>query len=115
MKSLVRRGADVLVTDHKGKTALHRAAQAGFVEVIGYLIAEGAYVEAGDNKGETPLFDAVRKGRLEAVRALCAAGARVGHENRLGQSALVLANRARTVTKADVVEVLEAAESQPGA
>ena len=110
VKSLVARGADVRVTDHKGKTALHRAAQAGFVEIITYLIAEGASIEAADNKEETPLFDAVRHSRLSAVQLLCAKGARAVHQNRLGQTAMDLANRSPKASKPDIIRALLDAE-----
>lgn len=47
------------VRDYKGKTALHRACQAGFVEITQLLIAQGANLESKSDEGETPIFDAV--------------------------------------------------------
>ncbi len=92
---LLKRGCDVDVRDHKGKTALHRAAQAGFRQCADVLLRAGAMIDAADDKGETPLFDAVRAGRRHMVRHLLAAGANPAHGNRLGQTAAVLAGRSR--------------------
>ncbi len=49
-------GASVNAVDHKGKTGLHRAAQAGHVRIMHLLINNGATVDQQDNKGEIPLF-----------------------------------------------------------
>lgn len=92
---LLGRGADVHVRDHKGKTALHRASQANFLQCADVLLAAGASIDAADEKGETPLFDAVRAGRRDMVRHLLEAGADRTHGNRLGQTAALLAGRSR--------------------
>ena len=90
-------GADVNFQDHKGKTALHRAAKAGFIETIEILLDSGASVELADAKGETALFDAVRstikdrEKRTLAIRTLLKAGADVRAENRRGQTPLSVA------------------------
>ena len=54
VKRLLRLGADVNHQDHKGKTALHRAAKAGFTEALAILLAHGATVVIEDQNGETP-------------------------------------------------------------
>ncbi|MGI9519751.1 MAG: ankyrin repeat domain-containing protein, partial [Pirellulaceae bacterium] len=55
---LIQRGHDVCVRDYKGKTALHRASQAGFLNISKLLLENGADIEARSHDGETPLFDA---------------------------------------------------------
>ncbi|QMU59688.1 MAG: hypothetical protein GKR98_16790 [Boseongicola sp.] len=85
VRDLLAQGAEVNIRDHKGKTALHRAAQAGFLSTIAVLIETGANLEATDVKGETPLFDAIRAGRALVVENLLYRGANAAHENNLGQ------------------------------
>ncbi|MEM7363098.1 MAG: ankyrin repeat domain-containing protein [Pseudomonadota bacterium] len=68
-------GANVNAVDHKGKTGLHRAAQAGHVRIMNLLITNGATIDQQDHKGETPLFEAIKVGRLDAVQLLVDAGA----------------------------------------
>lgn len=97
VKRLLSVGADVNFQDHKGKTALHRAAKAGFIETIKILLDSGASVELTDTKSETPLFDAVRSTikdrdkRTLAIKTLLKAGADARAENRRGQTPLSLA------------------------
>lgn len=87
VKELLAAGANVNHHDHKGKTALHRAAKAGFEKTMEILLAHGAKVDAVDLKGETPLFDTVRstikdtRKRNRAIRLLIQHGAKPDHEN----------------------------------
>ena len=53
--------------DRGGRTALHRAADAGHPNVVRLLVAKGAEVNTEDKYGWTPLHVAAR-GRAEAVR-----------------------------------------------
>ena len=78
IQALLELGADVNVRDYKGKTALHRAATAGFLASMEVLLAHGADIDAADSSGETPLFDAIRAGRAGGGRV--AAGARTTTE-----------------------------------
>ena len=103
---LLGRGADVHVRDHKGKTALHRASQANFLQCADVLLAAGASIEATDDRGETPLFDAVRAGRRDMVRHLLEAGADRTHGNRLGQTAALLAGRSQKAQAEAICELL---------
>ncbi|MCG8340444.1 MAG: ankyrin repeat domain-containing protein, partial [Cytophagales bacterium] len=47
--------ADVNVSDSKGKSALHCAAERGHKELAAYLTEQGAAVDTADNDGNTPL------------------------------------------------------------
>ena len=106
IQALLELGADVNVRDYKGKTALHRAATAGFLGSMEVLLANGADIEAADKKGETPLFDAVRAGRVEAVVLLLERGADAGAENKRGVSVVSLAKRMRKQGAAEIVRML---------
>ena len=93
--AVLDKGANINITDHKGKTALHRAAQAGFQEITQVLIERGAKLDAQDDDGETPLFDAVKAGRAVTVRLLLEHGASRTAENRRGKTALDIATATR--------------------
>ncbi|MFA3921041.1 ankyrin repeat domain-containing protein [Ruegeria hyattellae] len=98
IQRLLRRGADVAVRDHKGKTALHRAAQANFTIAIQALFDAGADLDATDTKGETPLYDAIRAGREESAALLIELGADTAARNNLGQSVSLIAERSKKPT-----------------
>ena len=106
-------GADVNHQDHKGKTALHRAAKAGFIETMQLLLKHGATVDVPDKNGETALFDVVRSTirkvdrKKEAVRVLLKAGASVVHENRRGQTAVFVAEQGGRGEMLAVVKLLK--------
>ncbi len=105
-------GADVNYQDQKGKTALHRAAKAGFVEVMDLLLSAGAKVDVPDKVGETALFDVVRSTikdankKQNALRILLKAGADRTHVNRRGQDALILAKKSRKADAKDLYRIL---------
>ena len=72
VRDLLDRGADVNVRNHKGQTALHCAAKAGFTDVVALLLDRGADLNATDDDGRTPLAAALRstvrdKARIAAV------------------------------------------------
>ncbi len=50
----------------KGRTALHYAAAAGFLQVMAVLLDHGADYRLRDHQGETPLALARRYGRIAA-------------------------------------------------
>jgi ankyrin repeat protein len=54
----------------QGRTALHYAAAAGFVQVMAILLEHGADFQIKDQQGETPLALAKRYGRERAVELL---------------------------------------------
>lgn len=105
VKLLLKRGYDVNFQDHKGKTALHRAAKAGFVETVEILLRNRASVKLVDKDGETPLFDAVRStiknttNKLETIRILLNANSNPKHENRKHQTPISLAQNGKTASK----------------
>ena len=106
IQALLELGADVNVCDYKGKTALHRAATAGFLGSMEVLLVNGADIEAADKKGETPLFDAVRAGRVEAVALLLERGADAIAENKRGTSVLSTAKRMRNQDAPEITAML---------
>jgi truncated hemoglobin YjbI/ankyrin repeat protein len=79
-KALLRYGADTAAR-YKGRTALHCAAKAGFVNVVKALIEHGADVNALSDRGQTPLDEVEDAGKSvdrEPVRRLLIAhGARL--------------------------------------
>ncbi|MEO7908978.1 MAG: ankyrin repeat domain-containing protein, partial [Roseiflexaceae bacterium] len=78
-RSLLRYGADTAAR-YKGRTAVHCAAKAGFVDVVEAVIAHGGDVNARDDRGHTPLDEVEDAGRsidtAPIQRLLIAHGAR---------------------------------------
>jgi ankyrin repeat protein len=109
VRPLLDRGAPVDIRDYKGKTALHRAAKAGFQKITRLLIERGADLEAVDQDGETPIFEAVRHGRLEATRLLLEHGASPHVENGKGTTLEGVAARARKNQANEVRDVVRQA------
>ncbi|KAG5180966.1 ankyrin repeat-containing domain protein [Tribonema minus] len=68
-------GADVNALGANDRTALHRAAGAGQLEVLQYLLKAGAALEALDRYSRTPLFWAAIGGQTQCLEELLAAGA----------------------------------------
>ena len=109
---LLELGADINVRNHKGQTALHCAAKAGFLKVIHLLIEKGATIDAPDNKGETALFEAIRstikngEKQRAALEALLVKGADPNVKNRKGQTPLQVAQQMRRADAGKIVELL---------
>jgi ankyrin repeat protein len=76
IKLLLEYHAPVNAVGLKGRTALHYAAAAGFVEVLTILLDHGADFTLRDEQGETPLRLARRYKRTAAVDLLEKRGAR---------------------------------------
>jgi ankyrin repeat protein len=74
-RALLRYGADVTAL-YKGRTALHCAAKAGFINVAEALIEYGSDVNALNERGQTPLDEVADAAREPMRRLLIAHGAR---------------------------------------
>ena len=76
VRSLLRGGADVNLSQGDGMTALHWAARRGDGELAEILIYAGASLDAGTRIGRyTPLHVATREGKAGVVEILLEAGA----------------------------------------
>ena len=76
VRSLLRDGADVNAAQGDGMTALHWAAEAGSVELVGMLLYAGAHVQGVTRLGDyTPLHLASQAGRDGVIVQLLGAGA----------------------------------------
>ncbi len=93
VKKLLDRGANVNITDHKEKTPLHRAAQAGFIDITKLLLKSGASLETPDATGATPLFEAAFYGREETLELLIKKKANLEHTDKRGETPLFAAAR----------------------
>ena len=71
-KTLVEKGAEVNVTDTKGRTELMWASCKGHLAVVEALLAAGADVNARSHDGLTALMLVTRRGNAAVVRALLA-------------------------------------------
>ncbi len=93
--------ADVRTRDSLGRTALHRAAEAGDVQLARKLLDSGAEVNAqvrsdeefSSDWGNTPLHLATLNGRLEVVQLLLERGAQVNAGNDRGATVLHVSAR----------------------
>ncbi len=109
---LLELGADINVQNHKGQTALHCAAKAGFLKVIHLLIEKGVTIDAVDNKGETALFEAIRstiksgEKQRTAIEALLVEGADPNVKNSRGQTPLQVAQQLRRADAWKIVALL---------
>ena len=89
VQELLNQKANINIRDYKGKTGLHRAAQAGFTKITSLLLKHKADTEAEDNKQGTPIFDAAFYGRHDVLKILLKGGANREHVNYRGDTALV--------------------------
>ena len=101
VRTLIEAGADVNVRNHKGQSALHCAAKAGFVDIVALLLEQGCEVDAQDRGGETPLAAALRstvkdKAKLlDVVRLIVNAGADADLADHKGRSPRAIAGAKR--------------------
>ncbi|GFO12302.1 ankyrin-3 [Plakobranchus ocellatus] len=96
---LVRSGATVCNEQNKNcTTALHIAAQHGFLDIVNFLLHKGADVNAVDEHWNTALILAVNPaGCTEMLVMLLAHGAAVDAHNSEGMTALMKAVEARDI------------------
>ena len=84
-RMLLTAKADVGAKEHRGMTALHRAAANGHKEVVGVLLDAGADIAtSNDANGRTPLHCAVMHGRMGVAELLLDARADVSAKDASG-------------------------------
>ena len=109
---LLKLGADIDVKSSKGKTALHCAAKAGFINVIEVLIENGATIDTTDNNGETPLIEAIRstikspEKQQGAIEKLLLNGANPNFKNKKGATPLQIATQKRRTGTEEIIKLL---------
>ncbi|KAL3937368.1 MAG: hypothetical protein SGBAC_007515 [Bacillariaceae sp.] len=87
VQELVEAGADVLIRDNAGWTALQHACSKSHLEMVKYLVENGAEVNAKTKRGYTPLICASYSS-FEVVKFLLEKGADVHAKGRDGWTAL---------------------------
>eukprot|EP00112_Aurelia_sp_Birch-Aquarium-sp1_P003297 Seg1367.4 transcript_id=Seg1367.4/GoldUCD/mRNA.D3Y31 product="Ankyrin repeat domain-containing protein 11" protein_id=Seg1367.4/GoldUCD/D3Y31 len=70
VKGLIKKGADVNMTDHAGWTPLHEACNRGHYRIVKILLKSGANVNAKGLEDDTPLHDASSNGHIKIVKIL---------------------------------------------
>ena len=92
----IENGGDVNKTNRRGYSALHFAANSGYVEVVRVLVANKVEVNAAANKyGKTGLHYAARHGRKEIATLLLENGANVNALDRSGRTPVDIAEHYR--------------------
>lgn len=101
VRTILEAGADVNVTNHKGQTALHCAAKAGFADIVELLIDRGANVNAQDHDGNTPLITSLqstiknKEKLIDVVKLLISSETNLDVPNKRGKTAMDIARRKR--------------------
>uniref|UniRef100_A0A0G4HPV0 Uncharacterized protein n=1 Tax=Chromera velia CCMP2878 TaxID=1169474 RepID=A0A0G4HPV0_9ALVE len=70
MRALVVKGAEVNAQTQRGDTALHLAAERGFVEAVEFLLESGADIRIENNDHETASFVAMERNQMRVLRVL---------------------------------------------
>ncbi|KAI7828390.1 hypothetical protein BX661DRAFT_181987 [Kickxella alabastrina] len=112
---LVGRGANLLLTDSGGNTALHAAVHSGSIPVLVFVAcmqaeARAGSLDAGDAMGTTPLMWAAYQRRQEMVEFLLRVGANIDARNNTGMTVLHFGMMS---TAADIVDTLLARGADP--
>jgi ankyrin repeat protein len=103
VRLLVKRRAEVNLTEPDGTSALHWAVRADERETVALLLKNGARPDSANRYGVTPLQLAATNGSAAIVRLLLDAGAPADTTNVEGESVLMTAARAGSV---DTVRLL---------
>ncbi|KAK7419579.1 hypothetical protein QQZ08_010792 [Neonectria magnoliae] len=91
---LLKKGADLTVTNSDGWTPLITASSNGHVEVVQLLLEKGADISVADRNGWMPLIVASRHGHVEVVKLLLRIpSVDASNTDRFGRTALFLASR----------------------
>ena len=99
IQELIEQGENLNVQNHKGQTALHCAAKAGFVDIISLLLEQGVKADVPDQNGESALATALKstirdKNRLhEVIKLLIQYGANANHADHQKRTPFILATR----------------------
>lgn len=92
VKILLDWGANALLTNDEGVTALHLGAQHGYTAVAELLVEASVDLEAASSRGNTPLHKAADCGHPEVLRALAKAGSKVNCRRSDGETPLFTAS-----------------------
>mmetsp|Transcript_17459 Transcript_17459/g.33122 ORF Transcript_17459/g.33122 Transcript_17459/m.33122 type:complete len:179 (-) Transcript_17459:142-678(-) len=89
LKRGIKRGANIEAKDRSGYTALHEAADHGYLEIARYLVEQKANIESRDQRGDTALAWAAYSGHFDVVQYLVEeARAKINTENVKGRTPL---------------------------
>jgi ankyrin repeat protein len=96
IKKIIKRGADVNISDSAGFTPVWIAACHGHMAVVRALIDHGADVNITDNTGTTPVIIAAIKGHRDVVTLLYKVGADMSAPPRFRNAGKTLADATRS-------------------
>ncbi len=91
LKTLLKAGANVNISDENKLTPLHAACQFGYIEDVLLLLEHNAHINATDEYGQTPLITALEHSNFEAARLLVENGAKLNAQGTEGRTALMIA------------------------
>ena len=103
LTSLLDRGSDVNLKDHRNMSALMLAARGGDYDCIQQLIQHKARIDEQEDNGETALMKAVQSTQIRCVKALITAGANLNIKNEAGQTAM---HQAAKTTRSEIATTL---------